>query len=324
MALQLMASYHMRSWTADCKSAFMQSDQGLRTQTLYASPPPDGLPGEEQGCILELKTEVYGLVSGPGGWRCTLLKRLKEANWKRHPLAPCVFLFFEEVSAKEGTSQSKLTGVIVVETDDLLVGSCVPQAAHSITTLTSNLVFGHFKYLQNRAVAYGGRLLRQEKDMSFVISMASYVTEKATAVSLERGQLDEDPATAHEITCFRGLLGSLMWAGREGIPHLLGEVSLLSSTLPQPKVKHVRVANACLRRQLANPVEIRILPLDHTQMHFVVLTDASFDNLGNGKTQVGWTALACERELALQGQGHVSPRTFSSTALHRAARSTLC
>eukprot|EP00971_Amphidinium_carterae_P334503 6469826-Amphidinium_carterae.1 len=115
-----------------------------------------------------------------------------------------------------------------------------------------------------------------------------------------------------------------MWAGREGIPHLLGEISLLSSTLPQPKVKHIRAANACLRRQLANPTEIIILPVSPTPLHFVVLTDASFDNLGNGKTQVGWMVLACEKDLSLNGQGRVSPLTFGSTALHRAASSTLC
>eukprot|EP00971_Amphidinium_carterae_P000398 8441-Amphidinium_carterae.1 len=95
MALQLMATHRMKCWTADCKSAFMQSDKGLRPQPIYALPPSDGLPGEQSDCVIELKTEVYGLVSGPGGWRCTLLRRLQRCGWKKHPLAPCVFLFFE-------------------------------------------------------------------------------------------------------------------------------------------------------------------------------------------------------------------------------------
>eukprot|EP00971_Amphidinium_carterae_P258584 5132371-Amphidinium_carterae.1 len=193
MALQLMASHKMKAWTADCKSAFMQSDKGMRSQPLYASPPSDGLPGEEPRCLIELKTEVYGLVSGPGGWRSTLLKRLKAANWKRHPLAPCVFLYFEPIATRTG--QSNLTGVLVVETDDLLGGSSGPAAAESIKSLTNALVLGHFEFLQTRAITYGGRLLQQHHDYSFSISMASYVAEKASAINLGRGRLDEDPAT---------------------------------------------------------------------------------------------------------------------------------
>eukprot|EP00971_Amphidinium_carterae_P102215 2023539-Amphidinium_carterae.1 len=75
-------------------------------------------------------------------------------------------------------------------------------------------VLGHFEYLQTRAVAYGGSLLRQGTDMSFTISMADYVSEKATAVHLERGRQDEDYATTKEVSCLRRHLGSLMWAGR--------------------------------------------------------------------------------------------------------------
>eukprot|EP00971_Amphidinium_carterae_P334504 6469826-Amphidinium_carterae.2 len=165
MALQLMASHRMQAWTADCKSALMQSDKGMRSEPLYASPPPDGLPGEERGCLIELKTEVYGLVSGPSGWRSTLLKRLKAVQWKRHPLAPCVFLYFEQNATSTG--QPALTGVLVVETDDLLGGSNGPSAAASIKSLTNTLVFGHFEYLQTRAVTYGGRLIQQRPDYSF-------------------------------------------------------------------------------------------------------------------------------------------------------------
>eukprot|EP00971_Amphidinium_carterae_P178816 3546775-Amphidinium_carterae.2 len=41
MALQLMACFGIQAWTADCKSAFMQSDQGQRPQPLFALPPSD-------------------------------------------------------------------------------------------------------------------------------------------------------------------------------------------------------------------------------------------------------------------------------------------
>ena len=52
---------------------FTQSIRGLRPDRLSASPPGDGIPGEEDDILIEVLAEIYGLVSGPPGWRQTLL-----------------------------------------------------------------------------------------------------------------------------------------------------------------------------------------------------------------------------------------------------------
>ena len=75
MALQLMAAL---AFTADVASAFGQSLRGQRRSAggkrLFATPPKEGLPGEDQGefILIEILAEIYGLVSGPPGWRQTL------------------------------------------------------------------------------------------------------------------------------------------------------------------------------------------------------------------------------------------------------------
>ena len=105
-------------WSADVKGAFTQSTKGQRPRPLYVDPPPEGIPGEtDPDIIIELLTEIYGLISGPPGWRCTLFTAFKELGFKRHPLAPCVVLMYEESGGKQ-----HLCGVIAVETDDLLGG----------------------------------------------------------------------------------------------------------------------------------------------------------------------------------------------------------
>ena len=61
-------------------------------QIVRVSPPEGGSSGEQGDILIELCTEVYGLIAGPPGWRGSLLTTLKERGFKRHPLAPCVFL----------------------------------------------------------------------------------------------------------------------------------------------------------------------------------------------------------------------------------------
>jgi hypothetical protein len=97
LALQLIASIQGEAGISDVSSAFGQSIQGLRGtgRRLFANAPEGGLPGEEGDVLIELLTEIYGLVSGPPGWRRTLLSKFKDLEFSRHPLAPCVMLMYE-------------------------------------------------------------------------------------------------------------------------------------------------------------------------------------------------------------------------------------
>ena len=89
-------------------SAFGQSIQGLRGpgKRLFAEPPEGGLPGEDGDVLVELLTEIYGLVSGPPGWRRTLLSKFKDLEFSRHPLAPCVMLMYETFETSSDTRKA--------------------------------------------------------------------------------------------------------------------------------------------------------------------------------------------------------------------------
>ena len=66
LTLQLLASIRARIWAGDIKSGFMQGLKGIRKEPLFASMPPEGIPGEgDPDTLIELLAEAYGLITGP-------------------------------------------------------------------------------------------------------------------------------------------------------------------------------------------------------------------------------------------------------------------
>ena len=115
MGLQILASLGAAAFTADVSSAFGQTIKGQRrsegAERLFATPPKEGIPGEEEDILIEILSEIYGLVSGPPGWRQTLLTEFKGLTFSRHPLAPCVVLMYE---CLHGEKKPSLSGLIII------------------------------------------------------------------------------------------------------------------------------------------------------------------------------------------------------------------
>ena len=72
---------------------------------------------------MEIFAEIYGLNSGPPGWRRSFFTTFKELEFKSHPLAPCVVIFYEELHGKP----NQFSGLVCVETDDFLGGGMGPK-----------------------------------------------------------------------------------------------------------------------------------------------------------------------------------------------------
>ena len=127
----------------------------------------------------------------------------------------------------------------------------------------------------------------------------------------------------------RGLMGKLNWATREGMPQGAGDSSLLSATLPTPKVKDLQEANAALRRLLAAEASITILPIPLHRIRLLLICDSSLGNAAGGGSQNAHIICAADCSL-LQGenadvsllsyQSHKTPRAGSSYA----ARGSQC
>ena len=94
------------------------------------------------------------------------------------------------------------------------------------------------------------------------------------------GKLNDETASATEVAQARAVLGSLNWLGREGRPDLVGEVSILSSRIPELRVKDLREMNRVVERAHSTAelaVTIKGIPED--KIGFGVVSDASYANV---------------------------------------------
>ena len=91
ITLQILASTTSEGTLADGEKAFMQGDPSARDEPLYATPPPEGLPGVPEGELIRLDREAYGLVSGMSGWRSRIVSQLKEEGYEMDVYEHCLF-----------------------------------------------------------------------------------------------------------------------------------------------------------------------------------------------------------------------------------------
>ena len=91
ITLQIVASTTSEGTLADGENSFMQGDPSVRGEPLYATSPPEGLPGVPEGALIRLDREVYGLVSGMSGWRSRIVSQLKEEGYEMNVYEPLPF-----------------------------------------------------------------------------------------------------------------------------------------------------------------------------------------------------------------------------------------
>ena len=58
ITLQILASTTSEGTLDNGEKAFMQGDPSVRVEPLYATPPPEGLPGVPEGALIRLDREV--------------------------------------------------------------------------------------------------------------------------------------------------------------------------------------------------------------------------------------------------------------------------
>ena len=148
LCLQMLASVLARAWVGDVRGAFSQGMRNQRKEPLFATPPPGGIPGESDDILIEILAEIYGLISGPPGWRRSLFTTFKQLGFNAHPLAPCVVVMYEKI----GKVEKQFSGLICVETDDLLGGGMAnaPKFHKAIEALRKDYNFGKCEGIAGR------------------------------------------------------------------------------------------------------------------------------------------------------------------------------
>ena len=323
--LQLAATRQWSTRVKDVKTAFLQSLPTTREKKLAVRQPKDEtLPGLEEGQLLLLLTEVYGLVSGPSWWRRSFLKiATEQLGYSLNYYDRCVLT----LGSSNASQSAKTEGFIVLEVDDIAEAGS-PLHVKKMQQLESLLKFGKVEDLQSASGSnYAGRHIKQLPDFGFEISMDEYIFTRLEPIQLGRKVLVKDAATVKltegEKSQLRGLIASLNWVACEGRPDGAAAASILASAFPDPCVSHINAANDMVRHLKTFPVKLKIHHVPEPKLRHLLIADSSFDTSGREKSQHGWLLGFTNDRMNLGERSPVSLMQWRSKRLRRKAASSL-
>ena len=318
IALQVSANRGWKTFIGDLKNAFMQSDKLVREEgRLFCKQPRGGLPGMSPGQLIEILAGAYGLGDAPAHWRKSLRKVTLEIGYVQSAMDPCTFKY-------HGTS-GELSGIVIVEVDDLL---CFGDHEHEskLDELRSRFNFGKFVDLatQPEGASFNGRRIRARPGGGYIIDMIKYVSERLEEVPLAKGRKKDEEATPEERDATRAAVGALTWAAKEGRPDAAATASLIAGCLNHLKIQDILDLNRTIRevKQQAE-MSIQIQPIPEDRLCFGVVTDASWANSSEEKSQGGFAVLCYDEALVKTGRAPGNLLHWRSGRMHRVVNSTL-
>lgn len=266
--LQILSSFGWIPGYLDFTQAFHSGDKISRE--IYATQPPEGVPGYQPRQVLRLLKTCYGLLDGPYAWFQHLRRVLtQQLGYEESSADPCLYFL--------RGAQGELQGIISVATDDLLHGG---GELHwqKMEWLNKNYRMGKFSRGDGRFV---GKDIKYHPDGRILVHQPAYA-QKILPIPLtkERKAQKLDECTEAEITQLRGLLGALSWLSKETRPDLSGRTALLQQTMPRPRIQEIIEANILAKeaKEFADlGVTLHPIPVEHLRLG--TATDASWGNV---------------------------------------------
>ncbi|CAK9108923.1 Retrovirus-related Pol polyprotein from transposon RE2 (Retro element 2) (AtRE2) [Includes: Protease RE2 [Durusdinium trenchii] len=318
VVLQIAASSGWKAAVGDLKNAFMQSDKLVRPAgRLFCKQPRGGLPGLQEGQLIEILAGAYRLGDAPAHWRKSLKKALFQGGFQQSSMDPCVFKSFKD---------GKLRGLLAVEVDDLF-GAGDEHFFQQMEALRQRFDFGKFARLEEEkaGVGFNGRRIKQEGN-EFLIDMEKFVSERLNPVKLATGRATKvkEDATNEEKELVRAAVGSLTWAAKEGRPDAAAAASLTASSMNELKVQDIVDLNKAINQVRENAkLALRIQAIPMADLCWGVVTDASYANVSKGKSQGAYAVLAMDKKVLSTGAGKCNILHWRSGKIHRIVNSTL-
>ena len=315
--LQVLVDNGWLGFCGDIAGAFTQANMDLpqnqRLEEVYVSVPQDGELPSFPGCrcrLFLLKTELYGLMTGPLAWKNTLYDYLDSRGFVQHPLGACTLLWYHPTTRK-------LEGILLLQVDDILGGGDSVEFKAQIAHMKERFKFGKWRQLIEKA-EFNGRSIYQVSNNVIEVDMIEYV-KQIKPVEVKSNQ----EITEEVVTRYRGLVGALSWSSRAAVPQGAGDASLLASKVTSLSWDDVREANRSLKKlqETAPVLQVVGFKADKTLLIFV---DASLSNHADGRTQMamvmGWID---QKAFRANGASTFSVQEWYSKKYPRAVSSTL-
>ena len=165
-----------------------------------------------------------------------------------------------------------------------------------------------------------GRQLIQQDNFEITVDQQKFAIERLSPVliSKDRKKERDEFLDASEITQLRAVLGALGWLVRKSYYPLAGDVALLMTCMPTPRVRDMVRANEIVDIiKKEPPVIIRILPINLKELCWFSVSDASFGNHKDGSTQAGFIAGCTTPQLR---DGRLAPVSVLTARFHKLQR----
>ena len=316
--IQAAVNRGFRGVVGDLKSAFTQSRPLVRENgPLFCKSCQGSMPDLDPEQICEVVLGCYGLMDAPLNWRKTLVDYVvNELKYKQSALDPCTYVWHD--------GEKGLRGMMAIEVDDLLMFGD-EEHDKKMRKLQQRFAFGKIQELDQEGVSFNGRRIKK-RGKEIQIDMKAFIEERLHPVVLgtERMKQRKEPITEEERGKVRSTCGALNWAGREGRPDAAAAASLFSSQLLEMRVEDVVELNKTVAQlKRSSDLSLRIQPIEEKSMRWGVISDASWANAKNGKTQAGHMLIAFDKKLWEGERAVTNLLHWKSGKLQRTVNSTL-
>ena len=199
IAMQLIATHHWLLPIADVEGAFLRGDDLSPSRgRLFVDPPPGGLEGCDESCLVEAVKTVYGLADAPKAWWTCLDSKLRGLGMRPSAFDPCIYYYYY---------QEQISGVIALHVDDLCMGGDKHFQTHVQEALRQMFPFKHWKTGKGEFL---GKWLEQLGDGSIRISQEQYARDlKSIEIAQERRRQKGESVSEAERRAMRAALGGI-------------------------------------------------------------------------------------------------------------------
>ena len=317
----------------DVEAAFLNGNEARRN--LYFSQPARGLPGIEQGTLVEVIKGVFGLSTSPRLWWERLSRDLLQLDIKikgqslkleQHELDACYFLLRDE--------QGELHGALITHVDDLLIAA--PEETLKDLQVQLSSIFPISEW-EAGSFDYIGSQISQDED-GIHVAQKSYVNSRLEVVEVPKEISNGETADAVTRSDNQSTIGAFSWLSSQSRPDLQAAVSLAQKRQKNPNFGDVKDTNRAVKMaQLGKDekLDYKKLAPGWNDLMILVYHDAAWANAPADESdpemvgpntglysQLGHIVLVCDRKV-LTGQT-VTPAivAWKSHSCPRVCRST--
>ena len=282
--------------TVDIKTAYLQGDKIQRE--VYVKPPAE----IENGVLWRLNKTVYGLQDAAKAWYKKVVSVVNELGGKKSKLEQNIFYWKDR--------NGDLVGILCVHVDDFCYGGSKNFQESVIEKMKNILKVGEqgreeFKYIGVNIKQGGKRIILEQKNYIENIQEPDGKLYQGIRVLKK-----------NELTLYRSTVGSLNWAAQHVIPEISYDISDLSRSFKEGTTKDMKKLIKIVRKAKRSAGEISLDRLDENKMYWEIYADASFGNVEDEQTQIGYI-------ISLTDDSGICPIWWKSRKARRVAKSTI-